>query len=98
VFGSHNLSSCVLSLTANRTPMNANSMADVRIWVNMIGETAESINFTILEHRKLFVFVHLYPHNVHISVHPNELIASLTEPPIQRRLRRYWLHDLLVRF
>jgi hypothetical protein len=29
---------------------------------------------------------------------PNELIASLTEPPIQRRLRRYWPHDLLVRF
>jgi hypothetical protein len=32
------------------------------------------------------------------NVHPNELIASLTEPPIQRRLRRYWPHDLLVRF
>jgi hypothetical protein len=26
-------------------------------------------------------------YNVRISVHPNELIASLTEPPIQRRLR-----------
>jgi hypothetical protein len=26
------------------------------------------------------------------------IIASLTEPPIQRRLRRYWPHDLLVRF
>jgi UV DNA damage repair endonuclease len=37
-------------------------------------------------------------YNVRISVHPNELIASLTEPPIQRRLRRYWPHDLLVRF
>jgi hypothetical protein len=37
-------------------------------------------------------------YNVHISVHPNELIASLTEPPIQRRLHRYWPHDLLVRF
>jgi hypothetical protein len=37
-------------------------------------------------------------YNVHISVHPNELIASLTEPPIQRRLLRYWPHDLLVRF
>jgi hypothetical protein len=37
-------------------------------------------------------------YNVGISVHPNELIASLTEPPIQRRLRRYWPHDLLVRF
>jgi hypothetical protein len=37
-------------------------------------------------------------YNVCISVHPNKLIASLTEPPIQRRLRRYWPHDLLVRF
>jgi hypothetical protein len=37
-------------------------------------------------------------YNVRISVHPNELIASLTEPPIQRRLRRYWHHDLLARF
>jgi hypothetical protein len=37
-------------------------------------------------------------YNVRISVHPNELIASLTEPPIQRRLRRYWPHNLLVRF
>jgi hypothetical protein len=37
-------------------------------------------------------------YNVRISVYPNELIASLTEPPIQRRLRRYWPHDLLVRF
>jgi hypothetical protein len=37
-------------------------------------------------------------YNVRITVHPNELIASLTEPPIQRRLRRYWPHDLLVRF
>jgi hypothetical protein len=37
-------------------------------------------------------------YNVRIIVHPNELIASLTEPPIQRRLRRYWPHDLLLRF
>jgi hypothetical protein len=37
-------------------------------------------------------------HNVRISVHPNELNASLTEPPIHRRLHRYWPHDLLVRF
>jgi hypothetical protein len=37
-------------------------------------------------------------YNVRVSVHPNELIASLTDPPIQRRLRRYWPHDLLVRF
>jgi hypothetical protein len=36
-------------------------------------------------------------YNVRISVHPNELIASLIEPPIQRRLRRYWPHGLLVR-
>jgi hypothetical protein len=37
-------------------------------------------------------------YTVHISVHPTELIASLTEPPIHRHLRRYWPHDLLVRF
>jgi hypothetical protein len=37
-------------------------------------------------------------YDVPISVHPNELIASLTEPPIHRRLRQYWPHDLLVRF
>jgi hypothetical protein len=37
-------------------------------------------------------------YDVRISVHPNELIASLTEPPIQKRLRLYWLHDLLIRF
>jgi hypothetical protein len=37
-------------------------------------------------------------YNVRFSVHPNELITSLTDPPIQRRLRRYWPHDLLVRF
>jgi hypothetical protein len=28
-------------------------------------------------------------YDVRISIHPNELIASITEPPIQRRLRRY---------
>jgi hypothetical protein len=37
-------------------------------------------------------------YDVRISVHPSEFIASLTEPPIHRRLRRYWPHDLLTRF
>jgi hypothetical protein len=37
-------------------------------------------------------------YDVRISVHPNELIAPLTEPLIHRSLRRYWPHDLLVRF
>jgi hypothetical protein len=37
-------------------------------------------------------------YNVRISVHPNELIASLTEPPIHKRLSQYWPHDLLTRF
>jgi hypothetical protein len=37
-------------------------------------------------------------YDVRISVHPNELIASLTETPINRRLRRYWPHDQLVKF
>jgi hypothetical protein len=36
--------------------------------------------------------------DVRISVHPNELFASLTEPPIHRRLPQYWPHDLFVRF
>jgi hypothetical protein len=37
-------------------------------------------------------------YDVCISVYPNELITSLTEPPIHKRLRRYWPHDLLTRF
>jgi hypothetical protein len=37
-------------------------------------------------------------YDARISVHPNKLIASLTEPPTQKRLRRYWPHDLLTRF
>jgi hypothetical protein len=37
-------------------------------------------------------------YNVRISVHPNELIASLTEPPIYKSQRRCWPHDLLTRF
>jgi hypothetical protein len=37
-------------------------------------------------------------YDVRISVHPNELIASLNDPPIHMHLRRYWPHDLLVRF
>jgi hypothetical protein len=37
-------------------------------------------------------------YDVRISVRPNELIASLTEPPVHKRLRRYWPHDLLTRF
>jgi hypothetical protein len=37
-------------------------------------------------------------YDVRISVHPNELIASLIEPLIHKRLRRYWPHNLLTRF
>jgi hypothetical protein len=37
-------------------------------------------------------------YDIRISAHPNELMASLTEPPIHKRLRRYWPHDLLARF
>jgi hypothetical protein len=37
-------------------------------------------------------------YDVHIIVHPNELIATLTEPPIHKRLRRYWPHNLLTKF
>jgi hypothetical protein len=36
-----------------------------------------------------------------LTVHVSFLFyffPTLTEPPIQRRLRRYWPHDLLVRF
>jgi hypothetical protein len=39
-----------------------------------------------------------FHYNVRISVHPNEIIASLTEPPIHKRLRRYWPNDRLSRF
>jgi hypothetical protein len=30
--------------------------------------------------------------------HTNELIATLTEPPTNKRLRRYWPNNLLTRF
>jgi hypothetical protein len=33
-----------------------------------------------------------------LRVHPTELIATLTEPPTNKRLRRYWPIDLLTRF
>jgi hypothetical protein len=38
-------------------------------------------------------------HNIiqYTQIYFNELIASLAELPIERRLRRYWPHDLLVR-
>jgi hypothetical protein len=35
---------------------------------------------------------------VRLRAHTNELIATFTEPPIHKRLRRYWLNDLLTRF
>jgi hypothetical protein len=34
----------------------------------------------------------------YLRAHTNELIATLTEPPIHKRLRRYWPNDLLTRF
>jgi hypothetical protein len=34
----------------------------------------------------------------HYDVRISELIASVTESPIHKRLRRYWPHDLLARF
>jgi hypothetical protein len=37
-------------------------------------------------------------YDARLREHPNELIAALTEPPIHKRLRRYWPHDLLTRF
>jgi hypothetical protein len=36
--------------------------------------------------------------NVRLRAHTNELIASLTEPPIHKHLRPYWPNDLLTRF
>jgi hypothetical protein len=33
-----------------------------------------------------------------LRAHTNELIATLTEPPTNKRLRRYWPNDLLTRF
>jgi hypothetical protein len=35
---------------------------------------------------------------VRLRAHTNELIATLTEPPIHKRLRRYWPSVLLTRF
>jgi hypothetical protein len=35
---------------------------------------------------------------VRLRAHTDELIATLTEPPIHKRLRRYWPNDLLTRF
>jgi hypothetical protein len=35
---------------------------------------------------------------VRLRAHTNELIASLTERPIHKRLCRYWPNDLLTRF
>jgi hypothetical protein len=35
---------------------------------------------------------------VRLRAHTNELIATLPEPPIHKRLRRYWPNDLLTRF
>jgi hypothetical protein len=35
---------------------------------------------------------------VRLRANINELIATLTEPPIHKRLRRYWPNDLLTRF
>jgi hypothetical protein len=34
---------------------------------------------------------------VRLRAHTSELTASLTEPPIHKRLRRYWPHGLLTR-
>jgi hypothetical protein len=35
---------------------------------------------------------------VRLRAHTNELVATLTEPPIHKRLGRYRPHDLLTRF
>jgi hypothetical protein len=45
---------------------------------------------------EISLFSSLYA--VRLRAHTNELIATLTEPPIHKRLRRYWLNDLLTRF
>jgi hypothetical protein len=37
-------------------------------------------------------------YTVRLRAHTNELIATLTEPPIHKRLRRYSPNDLLTRF
>jgi hypothetical protein len=35
---------------------------------------------------------------VRLCAHTNELIVTLTEPPIHKRLRQYWPYDLLTKF
>jgi hypothetical protein len=37
-------------------------------------------------------------YTVRLRAHTNEIIATLTEPPIHKLLRRYWAIDLLTRF
>jgi hypothetical protein len=37
-------------------------------------------------------------YGLRLRIHTNELIATLTEPPTHKRLRRYWPNDLLTRF
>jgi hypothetical protein len=37
-------------------------------------------------------------YDVRISVHPNELVASLTEPPLHKCLRRCWPHEPFTTF
>jgi hypothetical protein len=41
-------------------------------------------------------FISLYA--VRFRAHTNELTATLTEPPVHKRLSRYWPNDLLTRF
>jgi hypothetical protein len=53
-----------------------------------------TINFIVKE--EISRFSSLY--TVHLRAHTNELIATLTEPPIHKRLRRYWPNDLLTGF
>jgi hypothetical protein len=37
-------------------------------------------------------------YSVCLRAHANERIATLTEPPVHKRLHRYWQYDLLTRF
>jgi hypothetical protein len=73
-------------------PVKAQSIGST-VFVPSIQQTAEAFPPCTFPKSNASSLVY---YNVRISVHPNELIASLTEPPIQRRLRRYWPQQLVL--
>jgi hypothetical protein len=68
------------------------------IWtygIQLWGTTSNDLQIPTVK-EEISRFSSLY--TVRLRAHTNELIATLTEPPIHKRLRRYWPNDLLTRF